>query len=249
MSGERVYITTPVGRFVMGDAFEGSNEDMNGRPRLDQKGQPKTQWFMGVAIPKTDPEFPGMWAQITAVGQRDFPAGEWQKPDFAWKIVDGDAKYPDRPECKGCYVVRFSSGFAPTVYNAQNVQIVDKTQCKRGDYVRIYMSVSGNDDRTKPGVYINHHMVQVCGFGEEIKSGPSAAEVFGAKAFTLPPGASATPVAPAAGMPALPSGMPGAAVAPGLPTMGIPAAMPGIPTASPANGVAPYPQILNGPTR
>lgn len=257
MSGEAVYITTPVGRFVMGDAFQGSDKDHQGRPRLDQQGQPKTQWFMGLAILKNDPGWNDLWSQITAVGQRDFPNGEWQRPDFAWKVVDGDAKYPDRPECAGCYVVRFSSGFAPTVYNAQNQQIVDPAQCKRGDYVRCYVSIRGNGDRQKPGVYINHQMVQVCGFGEAINSGPSPEQAFGAPA-QLPPGASQTPVAPAGGMPApggapvpptpAPAPAPTAASAPPAPQP----AQPG-PTASPTNAPAPYPQILTpggapGPT-
>lgn len=269
MSNEPVYITTPVGRFVMGDAFNGSDKDHQGRPRLNQSGQPKTQWFMGIAIPKADPGWPEMWSQITAVGQRDFPNGEWQRPDFAWKVVDGDSKYPDRPECAGCYIVRFSSGFAPSVYNAQNQQIADPSQCKRGDYVRAYISVRGNGDRQKPGIYVNHQMVQVCGYGEAINSGPSPEQAFGAPPATLPTGASQTPVAPVGGMPAPVNPIPPAPVgqvnagqtagamgapAPNVaghstsvapPTMTI---APQAPTASPSSPVAPYPEILNGPT-
>lgn len=245
---EAIFTTTPVGRFVMGDAFNGSDKDHQGRPRLDQKGQPKMQWFMALAIPKNDPQWPELWGQITGVAQRDFPGGEWNRPDFAWKVVDGDAKYPDRPECAGCYVVRFSSGFAPTVYNAQNAQIVDASQCKRGDYVRCYVSMRGNDDRQKPGVYLNHQMVQVVGYGEPINSGPSPDQAFGAPA-ALPPGASATPVAgaPMPAAPGVPQVNPAPAPTASAPTPAAPAGVPGVPTASPSN-VQPYPQILNGPT-
>lgn len=239
MSNERTYITTPVGRFIMGDAFTGSDKDPTGRPRLDQQGKPKTQWFMAIAFPKNDPGFGPMWQQINAVAQRDFPMGEWQRPEFAWKVVDGDAKYPDRDECRGCYIVRLSSGFAPTVYNSQNQQIIDPTQCKRGFYVRAYISVAGNADRQKPGIYINHHMIQVVGYGEEIVSGPSAAEVFATPA-ALPPGASAHPIAPAAPMPA----------APGYPAAPAPAYGPPQPAYAPAPPAAPgYPAPAAYPTQ
>ena len=263
---EPIYLTTPVGRFVMGDAFTGSDKDAQGRPKFDKTGKPRFQWFMGLAIPQNDPEWPAVWQQITQVGQRDFPAGAWQLPTFAWKVANGDGvnqdgkPYPDH--CKGCFILKMSNGFAPTIYNAQNQQIVDPTQCKRGDYVRAYISIVGNGDTQKPGVYINHSMIQVVGFGQAIVSGPSAAEVF-VRPVALPPGASAVPVAPAGGMPA-PAGapmVPGvvAPTAPGLPPMAGAAGPvnptvypgnPGVPVAgATAPGVQPYPQILNGPTR
>lgn len=230
MSGEVVYLTTPVGRYVMGDAFSGSDKDMQGRPRFTQAGTPKTTWFVGLAIRKDDPGWADLWAQIVAIGQRDFPGGQWQSPAFAWKVIDGDGvnqngqAYPDH--CKGHYVVRMSSGFAPTVYNAQNAQITDQAQCKRGDYVRAYVGIRGNDDQQKPGVYISHSMVQVVGYGEAISSGPSAEQAFGAPPAHLPPGASTTPVA-SAPMPAQPG-----APAPGGYTT----------PAQPAGGYAPAPQ-------
>lgn len=238
MSGDPVYITIPPGRFVMGDAFTSSDKDAQGRPKFDKAGKPKHTWFMGVAIRKDDPEWPAVWAQIVGVAQRDFPRGEWQGK-FAWKVADGDGAndngkaYPDY--CKGHFIIKMSSGFAPQVFNAGNQQIVDPTQCKRGDYVRAYIAVRGNDDPSKPGVYISHSMVQVVGYGQAIVSGPSADQVFGAPA-ALPPGASATPVAPAAPMPAAP-GYPPQAPAP-APY----AAPPGYPPQAPAYAPPPgYP--------
>jgi len=250
MTNEAVYLTSPVGHFIMGDAFTGSDKDHQGRPRLDQNQQPKMQWFMALAIPKNDPGWEDLWNQITAVGQRDFPNGDWQRPDFAWKVADGDSKYPDRPECRGCYVVRLSSGFAPTVWNPQNQQIVDAAQCKRGDYVRCYISMRGNDDRNKPGVYLNHQMVQVCGYGEAINSGPSAEQAFGAAPATLPSGASATPVAPSGAMPAQPGAAPVYAAPPQAapapaPVYAAPPTAPApvpVPT-QPAPGFAPAPGV------
>lgn len=256
MSQDPVYVTTPVGRHVMGDAFNGNDKDHQGRPRFTQSGQPKTTWFVGLAIPKNDPGWADFWGQIVATAQRDYPAGQWQAPGFAWKVVDGDGKnqngqpYPEH--CHGHYVVRLSSGFAPTVWNAQNQQITDPSQCKRGDYVRAYIAVRGNDDQQKPGVYLSHSMVQVVGYGEAITSGPSAAQAFGAPA-ALPPGASQTPVAPAQGMPApagalAPQAAPTQAPVPAPGVPGAPAAPQAAPTAYPGN-VQPHPAILNGPTQ
>ena len=234
MTNEVTYLTSPVGRFIMGDAFTGSDKDQQGRPRLNQQGQPKTQWFMALAFPKNDPEWAALWQQITAIGQRDFPNGEWQRPDFAWKVVDGDAKYPGRPECAGCVILRCSTGFAPTVYDANNAQIVNPAECKRGDYVRVYIGVRGNGDGQKPGVYINHQLVQRVGFGEAILAGASPDEAFAAPA-NLPPGASATPVA-GAPMPAMPAQPPVPGLAAPAP---VPAAPP--PATSPAGTGAPPP--------
>jgi len=258
MSGDAVYILTPVGRFIMGDAFTGSDKDFStGRPRVDKHGQPNTQWFIGLAIPKTDPMWPEFWAALGAVGMRDFPAGQYQLPTFAWKVIDGDAKYPGKPECVGQYIVRMSTGFAPKVVNSANQQIVDPAQCKRGDFVRAYISVKGNDDPNKPGIYVSHSMVQHCGYGEAIQSGPDAATVF-AQPVALPAGASATPVAPALApapaaavplavapsvyAPAMPAAVaPPLAVAPAVPLVPAAQPLPVVAAPVPTQPVAPVP--------
>jgi hypothetical protein len=274
MAQEPVYITTSVGRLVQGDAFTGSSTDHQGRPRLDQKGQPKTQWYTGVAFAKNDPTFLNdVWPKIQGVAQRDFPDGAWQRPDFAWKLIDGDQPRADgkpRPAHEqGHYILRCSSGFAPQVFNEQNQQITDPGQCKRGDFVQVYLSCVGNDDRQKPGVYINPLMIKRVGYGDPITSGPSAEQAFGAGPVALPPDASATPVAtgPMPAMPGAPTGyppmaapMPATAPSPGAPAgfnphpgaPAAPAGVPGMPTAYPSNpGVQPHYQILNPgvPTR
>ena len=74
MSGEQVKLTTPVGRFVMGDAFNGSDKDQSGRPRFDKSGKPKVTFFMGLAIPKSDPGWQEFWQQVVAVAQRRRPS-------------------------------------------------------------------------------------------------------------------------------------------------------------------------------
>jgi hypothetical protein len=98
-------------------------------------------------------------------------------------------------------------------------------------------------------LYVSPNLVELVAFGDEIVSGPDASKVFGGAAIaSLPPGASATPILPAAGSapngltpPGLPGigggtvaiggaagplpGLPGAA----LPAVGSPPGLPGMP--------------------
>lgn len=250
MSQGKVYALSPVGRFVMGDLFIGSDKDMNGRPRLTQDGKPKMTFFIGLAVAKNDPGFAPLWQQIAGVAQRDFPDGSDRRADFAWKVVDGDAKYPDKDWARGQWIFRLSSMYPPKVYNAANPpqQIVYdpanpqaiRAHVKRGDFIRVQMSFEGNDDRQKPGIYLNAEMVQVVGFGPEIVSGPSAAEVFAAPVAALPPGASATPVAPATMPAAGPAYAAPQAPATAYPTQAAPVApAPAVPAGAPVYTVAP----------
>jgi hypothetical protein len=242
----KIFLVTPVGRFVQGDLFEGSDKDQHGRPRVDKQGRPKMQWFVGLAVPK-GPEFDGMWAQIVTKVQQDFPGGEWNLPTFAWKVEDGDdPKHAQREGFPGHWVMRLTSGFPPKVFDAQAVpQPVGPQYVKKGDYLQVQVGVEGNREPAhgKPGVYLNVGQVIVCGFGPEIVSGPRPEETF-AQRGALPPGASATPIAPAGAMPGAPAGAPGV---PGMPVPGGPApgvpgsvapGMPGAP-AAPAPGAHP----------
>lgn len=225
-----VDILTPVGRLVQGSCFEGDNTNMDGAPLLVKSGpnvgQPRTEYFIAIAIPKTDPALPAMMAKIQAEARRGFPqffdaGGNCILPTFAWKIIDGDSQVPNTRGVKPCtregfpghMVFNMSGGFAPKCYTTDTPPraIVDPKGIKRGDYIRVYGSVAANMNATKPGLYLNHNMIQLIGHGQEIVTGPQAADVF-AGAVALPPGASATPVAPAAAL--APVGMPGAAPAP-----------------------------------
>jgi len=215
-ANQTVTFTTPVGRLVQGDCFEGQKTDNEGRPHLVKSGpnvgQPQTKFYLGVAIPKTDPNVGALLAMIHAEARAAFPnlfdaAGRCVVPTFAFKYTDGDSLQPDtrgvtpasREGFAGCWVFRFSGGFAPKCYDASTPPaiIVDPAMIKRGYYVRVYGSVKGNGSPGKPGVYLNHSMVQLIGHGPEIVSGPDAAAAFGTPA-AMPAGASAMPYAPAA---------------------------------------------------
>ncbi len=196
-------ILTPVGRMVQGDLFVPQTTDMEGRPLVDKQGAPRVTYFFATAIPKTDPDVDALITQIHAVGQAGFPAGQWQMPGFSWKILDGDdPKNANKEGFAGCWVFRISSGFPVAVWETGGTaRLIEPGKPKRGDYIRAVINVVSNKSTSKPGVYLNHQLVEFVGYGQAISSGPDGAEVFGkAPAAVLPTGASATPVAGAAGL-------------------------------------------------
>jgi len=241
---DAVPFTTPVGRLVQGSLYKGSTTDAEGNPLVIKSGpnagQPRTDYFFALAIPKGNEQ---SWAQtewgkmIYDVGVKGFPNGQYNAPTFAWKIIDGDSTVPnrrgrkpcDREGFKGHWVLNFSSGYAPRIFNANGSQaLTDPDHVKLGYYVQVAGTVSGNGSTQQPGVYLNHSMVALAGFGPEIVVGPDPTAVgFGNAA--LPAGASATPL----------GGLPGAA--PSLP--GMPAAA--APAAPAAPGIQPHPGLLN----
>jgi hypothetical protein len=204
-----VNLTTPVGRIVQGNLYEAQTKDMDGKPLVvktgPNAGQPTVRYYFALAIPKGAERH---WAEtewgakIWAVGHAAFPA-QAQRPDFAWKIEDGDSTVPNKKNRKPCdqegfprnWVMRLSSGFPPKIFNATGtVQLTEKDAVKPGYYVQVNLNVTGNNDANRnPGVYLNHSMVALAGYGQEIQFGPDPASAgFGTAA--LPPGASATPV-------------------------------------------------------
>jgi len=203
-------LTTPVGRLVAGSVYNANTTDWQGAPLVTKTGpnagQPRSEYFFAVAIPKGTEQHWSQtpWGQIiytAAVG--GFPNGEPQRPDFAWKITDGDSQVPNKsgkiPAQKegyaGHWVIGFSSAYAPGIVNADGTQqIVEPDAIKTGYYVQVAGSCEPNRNPGNPGVYMNHKFVALVGYGEEIHSGPDASTMgFGGQA--LPPGASATPLA------------------------------------------------------
>lgn len=283
MSNERINFTTPVGRLVGGSVYKARDKDAEGRPLVTktgpQAGQPRVEYFFAVAIAKGAEQH---WAQtewgklIWQAGHAGFPQGQAQAPTFAWKITDGDSAVPNKAGRKPCeregyrgnWVLSFSSGSAPKIYNKDgSAPIVEPDAVKLGYYVQVFGSVAANGSMQQPGVYLNHSLVALSGYGPEIVLGPDAAAVgfggalpAGASAAPLgglvppalpglpglpPPPIGAAPAAPAA-LPALPA-LPGAAPSmsapspPTLPPMAAPAPVPVAP-------VTPNPAFLAPPT-
>jgi hypothetical protein len=270
---ESVNFTTPVGRLVMGSLYKAQTTDAENRPLViktgPNAGQPRVDYFFALAIPKGSERH---WAEtewgrkVWETGHKSFPNGQATAPTFAWKIVDGDSTIPnkagrkpcDREGYKGHWVVHFSGGYAPRIFNADgSAPIVEPDAVKLGYYVQVAGSVAGNESMQQPGVYINHSMVALAGYGPEIIVGPDPTQA-GFGAAPLPPGASAVPVggftapatpAPAAAYaPPAPPGAPAAASAPVYtPPAPTPVAAAPAAPAAPAMVVQPHPGFLAGP--
>lgn len=208
-------ILTPVGRLVMGDCFEPQTKDAEGNPLVIKTGanagQPRVSYYIGLAIPKTDPTFAELHAKIIAEARAGFPTmfdaqGNCINPKFAFKITDGDSVIPNQKNVRPCdkeghaghWILNFSDGFAPKCYTAGGAELItDPAVIKRGYYIRVYGNVKANGSTQQAGVYLNHSMVELVGYGEEIVTGMQGDQVFGAApAAGLPAGASPTPLAP-----------------------------------------------------
>ena len=264
--GEAVNISMPMaGRLVQGDCFVGRKTNKQGQPLgKDAQGNDKQNFYIGVAIPKTDPWFVNeLWPIMNACGKAGYPHlfntnGECVRQDFSWKFLDGDTAideqgkpYSEREGFAGHYVLRFSSSFAPKVYTARGEQLItDPNMVKRGYYVRVVGSVKDNAPSQSPGVYLNMYMIELCGYGPEIVGGPDAQQAFATPAL-LPVGASTTPVASGAPL-APPSNTPGAptppvSTPPAPPVTITPTPQPGaVPPTIPQN-IQPATNILNPP--
>lgn len=190
-------ILTVAGRMVQGNIFEPQTTDMKGNPLRDQKGNPKVQYFFALAVEKNSPEWAGVWQELSAIAQRDFPGGQSQKPDFSWKIVDGDKpENAGKEGFPGHWVFRFTSGF-PIQAAADNGTrpILNKDEIKRGYYLRVWFKSQGNGDNMKPGIYLNPVGVLLIGYGQEITSGPDMAALAGSvQGGYVPPGMQSSPV-------------------------------------------------------
>ena len=267
MSTKATEVLTPVGRLVQGDCFEPQTTDAEGNPLVIKNGpnagKPRVDYFMAIAIPKTDATYNQLWATIHGEARGAFPSlfdaqGNCINPKFAFKVTDGDSPVPNSKGTKPCdregfpgnWILNFSGGFAPKCYTAGGGELInDPNMIKRGYFIRIYGSVKGNGSQQQPGIFLNHSMVELVGYGEEIITGPSGDAVFGGTpAGALPAGASATPMAPATPMAAPAPAPANVQPAPATP-MAAPANVqpaPATPMAAPAPAnVQPAPDFLN----
>ncbi len=171
-----------------------------------------------------------------------FRNGETLRPDFSWKITDGDSAIvgkgfrgrpgtapKDKEGHPGHWVFTCASDFAPNLYvqgaDGKWVATDRKDIVKCGHFVQVAINVAPNSGAS-PGVYINHQMIAYRAWGPEIVVGRDANEAgFGKDA--LPPGASVIPQ----GTAALPLPAPQAPVAP--PTIGG-TALPPVPSPVPS---------------
>lgn len=187
---------TPVGRLVQGHPLEEQTKDSEGKPLVDKNGSPRVQYFFALAVEKTNPDLPRFLAELQKEASEGFRNNEPSRPDFAWKIVDGD-----RPEnagkagFPGHYVIRLSSGFPIQCYTLGGASMItEKEAIKRGYYLRAFVNINANGDSRKPGLYVNPQVVELVAYGPVINTGPDGAKIFGSAPVTyIPSGASSTP--------------------------------------------------------
>lgn len=263
MAGKGIEITFPTGRWVNGSIWEGQTKDMSGNPLVYKSGpdagKPRQNFYFGYAIPKAGEQH---WAQTPWGAQiwnyvnSVFPQAQ-QRPNFAWKIIDGDSQQPNDRGKKPCdqeghaghWILRFGGAFAPEVgtLNGGTWRVLtDPNAVKCGDYIQVKGSVEFNGDANgKPGIYMNHSGVKYDRPGEFIRNGgfDGASAGFTESQSAPPvgggvPGGFAPP--PAAAPAPIPTGMPPMVQVPGA-TM--PTATPYQPhtgfTAGPAAAPAP----------
>lgn len=258
MANDVINISTPVGRLVSGDLYKPQTKDMQGNELTiktgPNKGQKTQKFFFALAVPKTaahwsaEPWGVEVWAFGHAqwAGKADRTTGQLPKK-FAWKITDGDSTevndFTNRRNCDregfpGHWIINFSSSFAPKLFNSTGDPIHEPGAIKIGYYVVVAGSIMSNGNDTNPGMYMNHNMVGLVGYGAEIRQGPDPKAVFKG-GYALPPGASAVPVGGA-----LPAAAPVPAGSPPPP----PAAHAPAPVAAPPpTAVTPSPSFIPPP--
>lgn len=270
MSGTTAAATVlATGRIVWGDLFKGTPKlDDNDQPVIDpETGAQVIEYSFGLAIPKSeftqDKMGPGGPAEIWAVMQRQamLAYGNQQPPQkFSWKYKDGDGfdhnnkPFAEREGYAGHLVFALSTRIPFEVVkwdDATKKYYPVREGIKCGDYVQVQLNIkahSGNPQKRNAvgGVYLNPLAALFVGYGKEIVNGPTAEMRFGNQAPTLPPGASATPLAPAnsplggpvQGMPGMGQVTPGLNSAPSFPQSTPQGAMPGLPgQAAPTHGM------------
>lgn len=214
---KKTEILTPVGRLVAGSLYEAQTTDAEGKPLTIRHGvnagQSRVEYFFAVAVEKHSETHWNQteWgAKIWKVGQDGFPGGQATRPDFAWKVQDGDSAIPNRAGRRNCdregypghWVLHFSSGFAPQIVkDGGTKQLVETNFINLGDYIEVYGNIQDNGAVQQPGVFLNHQIVGFAGYGDRIILGVDPKSVGFGKS-PLPAGVRATPPADARFTPA-----------------------------------------------
>ena len=206
--------TTPVGRLVYGSPTRRNPvTDNHGKPVMQADGvTPATELSFGVAIPKQGEQFfqQTEWgAKIYEAVKSGWQRGEEQRPDFSWKVTDGDSNIPNKKgniPCQkegyaGHWVINFSTRLNVKLYDyihSQGGEIFEDGTIQTGHYIQVYATAEPNNKNNPnvqtPGVYLNPVYVAHSAYGPVIQttSGPDVGTV-GFGGGQLPPGATTTP--------------------------------------------------------
>lgn len=209
------YIPTPVGRLVQGSVFQGNTTNKAGEKLVyksgSSQGQERLEYYVGIAIKKDNQEWANFFQKMVAIAKQDFPnyfvngsiPNIGANSNFSWKITDGDGldstgqPYSNREGFAGCFILNAKTSFKPVVYdnNKPVNQITDGI--KRGDYVRLICTIESNKGSAsqKAGLYVNLHVAQLVGYGNEIFTTPDFTNLLeSSPVANIPSEASSTPV-------------------------------------------------------
>jgi len=210
-----IEILTPVGRMVAGHPMESHavKDDKTKQPKVNVNGEPLMSTTVGLAIPKNGEQH---WNQtewgalIYNEAVQSFPKGDYNVPSFSWKIVDGDSMVPNKQQkipaeregYAGNWIIFASNGFPVSCYHVNRYEphqvIQNKAEIKKGDYVRMLISVCGNNINgpvLTSGLYINPEALELTRAGILIVSEGSvdANAAFGGSVGQVPAGALVDP--------------------------------------------------------
>ena len=197
---------TPVGRIVQGSLWDKITMDsFTKKPLVFKDGSPRSSMYVGLAIAKNHAGYQGLMDFLTSQAMAVWPRGEWGQQGFAWKIYDGDLQvYAERDGFQGHTILRLTSNFDVNIYNRDGgILSVSDGLGKPGDYIDAIISVAGNGDPRKPGVFLNIHAARFIGHGQPIIQKADYSSAF-SEPTAVPAGASISPVPPVQGIPAPP---------------------------------------------
>ncbi len=212
--------------WIVGDLHAGriQTEHNSQKPKVNEKGEQVKQYGFGLAV-DSNTLFPNgqlapntIWTAIHEEAQTIYRNGT--PPDFAYKYKIGDRDLDKNGEplakrdgYKGHVVFGCTTNIPIKFFKwdqnaGQNVQINSDIFC--GDYIQVQLTIKahGPINNGKPGLYLNPMAVLFVGHGPRIINTPSGDDIFGRQAPALPPGASATPLAPTGAAAFMPPGAP-----------------------------------------
>lgn len=179
------------GRIVMGHPIKRQEmTDDKGNKLKNEDGTPKTQHFFVLAVPKgTETDWKQTeWGQkVVATASQGYRNGEINRPDFSWKIEDGDSQIPNKKGRKnadseghaGHWIIKCTTQLGCPCFPYGKYSpfdaMTDVNAVKTGDYYLVSIDCADNTNKgapaQTPGVYMNPQGTIFIRAGVEIISG------------------------------------------------------------------------------
>lgn len=172
MKEHKCYRIPAVGRLVQGDLYtpREPNDEYGGEKFYksgSRKGEPRKDYFFAVAFKKgLEHDWPATeWGRvIVSIAMESWEEHICARPNFAWKVVDGDSTLPNSKNRKPCdqdgfaghWVLKFSTGdaFPPKICDIEGRPLEDGF-IRLGDYVEILTAIKTNFPSQTPGIFLN----------------------------------------------------------------------------------------------